>query len=124
MTPQAGPLDLASASLEQDGTELQLTVTTRGEWKPSQLDTRNLSAGMWGEPVRNLRMRLNNWAGITLDQSASATDYFDESLQELVMRFQANNGLTVDGIAGARTQALLDAAVASAGTPLLSAAVR
>jgi hypothetical protein len=38
--PQAGPLDLASASLGQDGTELQLTVTTRGRWKPGQLDHR------------------------------------------------------------------------------------
>ena len=38
--PQAGPLDLASASLGQEGTELQLEVTTRGAWKPSQLDHR------------------------------------------------------------------------------------
>jgi hypothetical protein len=38
--PQAGPLDLASASLGQDGTELELTVTTRGKWKPRQLDHR------------------------------------------------------------------------------------
>ncbi|WP_028064802.1 SGNH hydrolase domain-containing protein [Solirubrobacter soli] len=37
---QAGPLDLASASLGQDGTELVLTVTTRGAFKPKQLDHR------------------------------------------------------------------------------------
>ncbi|MDA0162790.1 SGNH hydrolase domain-containing protein [Solirubrobacter ginsenosidimutans] len=38
--PQAGPLDLASASLGQDGTNLTLTIKTRGEWKPQQLDHR------------------------------------------------------------------------------------
>jgi murein L,D-transpeptidase YcbB/YkuD len=38
------------------------------------------------------------------------------------MRFQATHGLAVDGIAGVRTQALLDSAVAGDGTPLLSAA--
>ena len=36
---QAGPLDLASASLGQDGTELQLTIKTRGEFKAKQLTT-------------------------------------------------------------------------------------
>jgi SGNH domain (fused to AT3 domains) len=38
--PQAGPLDLASASLGQDGTELTLTIKTRGQWKAKQLDHR------------------------------------------------------------------------------------
>jgi hypothetical protein len=38
--PQAGPLDLASASLGQDGTELQLKVVTRGTWRAKQLDHR------------------------------------------------------------------------------------
>jgi len=37
---QAGPLDLASASLGQDGTELQLTIRTRGEFKAKQLTPR------------------------------------------------------------------------------------
>ena len=40
VTPQAGPLDLASASLGQDGTELQLTITTRGALDPRALDHR------------------------------------------------------------------------------------
>ena len=38
--PQAGPLDLVSASLGQDGTELQLTIKTRGGWGAEQLDHR------------------------------------------------------------------------------------
>jgi len=89
-------------------------------WKPSHLDTRNLSLGTWGEPVLNLRARLNAWAGLSAE--AADPEYFDEALQDLVMRFQSSNDLVVDGIAGVRTQALLDAAVAEAGTPLLSAA--
>jgi general secretion pathway protein A len=92
-------------------------------WKPPQLDTRNLSVGAWGEPVRNLRTRLNAWAGI-VDAGTFEPDYFDEELRELVMRFQAHHGISVDGIAGVRTQALLDSAVAGEGTPLLSVAAR
>jgi hypothetical protein len=38
--PQAGPLDLASASLGQDGTEIGLEITTRGQWKPKRLGHR------------------------------------------------------------------------------------
>jgi general secretion pathway protein A len=90
-------------------------------WKPPQLDTRNLAMGSWGEPVRNLRMRLYAWAGVT-DDLLPLPDYFDEDLREMVMRFQASHGIVVDGIAGVRTQALLDSAVAGEGTPLLSAA--
>jgi general secretion pathway protein A len=78
-------------------------------WKPSQLDTRNLSAGMWGEPVRNLRLRLYGWAGVAPDQSASPPDYFDEELQELVMRFQANMAPSLaDEVIGRRLAATAD----------------
>ena len=43
--PQSGPLDIASASLGQDGTELQLEITTRGgPWETSQLHHRGPSA--------------------------------------------------------------------------------
>ena len=42
-------------------------------------------------------------------------------LHDLVVRFQADHGLVVDGIAGAHTQAVLDAVLAGPGTPLLSA---
>jgi general secretion pathway protein A len=90
-------------------------------WKPPLPEPRNLRLGMAGEPVRSLRARLNAWAGLTED-AAPLPEVFDENLQQLVIRFQAGNGLAIDGVAGARTQALLDAAVAGAGTPLLSAA--
>jgi general secretion pathway protein A len=88
-------------------------------WRPPQLDTRSLALGTQGEPVRVLRQRLSQWAGRPPETDVS--DVFDESLRELVMQFQRRSGLIADGIAGTRTQALLDAAVASTDSPLLSA---
>src|SRR3954452_2191174 len=41
-SPQAGPLDLASASLGQDGTELQLKITTRGAFDARRLGGKRL----------------------------------------------------------------------------------
>jgi general secretion pathway protein A len=89
-------------------------------WRPPQLDTRSLTLGTQGEPVRVLRQRLQQWAG--QPPQIDASDVFDQSLRDLVMQFQRRSGLTADGIAGTRTQALLDAALASADSPLLSAA--
>src|SRR5688572_5922705 len=40
VSPHAGPLDLASASLGQRGTKLELVVETRGRWRPEQLSHR------------------------------------------------------------------------------------
>ena len=66
-----------------------------------------------------LRQRLRQWAGLSPDGGSS--DFFDASLESLVQQFQRQNGLAVDGIAGSQTQALLDAALAQSGTPLLAA---
>jgi general secretion pathway protein A len=90
-------------------------------WKPPQLDTRSLMIGMQGEPVRALRQRLRQWAGLAPEPAAA--DVFDEPLQSLVIQFQRRNGLAADGVAGTQTQALLDAALSSTDTPLLSAVV-
>ncbi len=90
-------------------------------WKPQQLDVRSLSLGMSGEPVQALRQRLQQWAGVVPDSVPS--DTFDDSLRELVLQFQRGNGLIADGVAGARTQAQLDARFATVGTPMLTAVV-
>jgi general secretion pathway protein A len=89
-------------------------------WRPPQLDTRSLALGNQGEPVRVLRQRLRQWAGQPAEVEPS--DVFDESLRDLIIQFQRRSGLVADGIAGTRTQALLDAALASTDSPLLSAA--
>lgn len=87
-------------------------------WKPGSLDTRPLSLGMKGEPVRQLRARLASWQGQPVDKGGSA--YYDESLQTRVRQFQQAIGLPVDGIAGLQTQAMLDAALPQPGTPVLN----
>ncbi|MEJ0099778.1 MAG: AAA family ATPase [Pseudomonadota bacterium] len=89
-------------------------------WKPAQLDTRSLSMGMEGAPVLALRQRLQQWANAPAE--TGMPEVFDESLRQLVLQFQQRNGLITDGVAGTRTQALLDAQFATADTPQLTVA--
>ncbi|HVS77456.1 MAG TPA: peptidoglycan-binding domain-containing protein, partial [Steroidobacteraceae bacterium] len=46
-----------------------------------------------------------------------ASDVYDASLTSLVRQFQRNHRLTVDGIAGVKTQVALAGALAGAGPP-------
>ena len=86
-------------------------------WKPSALDTRALTVGMQGPAVQELRTRLARWRGV----APKANDKYDAALQKQVRDLQRQFGLKDDGIAGATTQAVLDAAVPGEGTPLLAA---
>jgi general secretion pathway protein A len=86
-------------------------------WRPGGKDIRDLSAGMRGAPVRQLREQLNRWSGG--GSSASTSDEYDGSLVQLVEQFQRANRLTVDGIAGIETQVALDAVLAAPDSPLL-----
>ena len=56
-----------------------------------------------------------------LPPESPAGDFYDAALETLVQQFQRQHGLAVDGIAGQQTQALLDAVLPDAGTPLLAA---
>jgi general secretion pathway protein A len=85
-------------------------------WRPGGKDIRDLSAGMRGAPVRQLREQLNRWSG---GNNASTSDEYDGSLVKLVEQFQRANRLTVDGIAGIETQVALDAVLAAPDSPLL-----
>jgi general secretion pathway protein A len=91
-------------------------------WKPPQPDLPELTLGGRGDAVRQLRQRLQQWAGVAPDQNGS--ELFDEPLRQLVLQFQRSSGLTADGVAGSRTQALLDARLAAPGTPLLSVTMK
>jgi general secretion pathway protein A len=86
-------------------------------WRPGGKDIRDLSAGMRGAPVRQLREQLNRWSGG--GGNASTSDEYDGSLVKLVEQFQRANRLTVDGIAGIETQVALDAVLAAPDSPLL-----
>jgi len=86
-------------------------------WRPGARDVRDLSAGMRGAPVRQLREQLNRWSGA--GSNASTSDAYDGSLVQLVEQFQRANRLAVDGIAGIETQVALDAVLATPDSPLL-----
>lgn len=65
---------------------------------------RNLKNGMRGEDVIELKKLLINKGyhdGITIDTSTSKN--FGPATKKLVKQFQADNGLTVDGVAGKQT---------------------
>jgi len=89
-------------------------------WRPQAAPVQTLSAGMRGASVRWLRNSLEKVEGIS--ESSPATDVYDASLTSLVRHFQRNHRLTVDGVAGVRTQVALAGALASPGSPLLTAA--
>jgi general secretion pathway protein A len=88
-------------------------------WKPKTPRTRQLSVGMRGDEVRWLRQSLERVQGVTAGQEVS--DVFDAELSQLVMEFQRQHRLAVDGIAGIQTQIVLASAVAGPDSPLLSA---
>ena len=89
-------------------------------WRPQADPVQTLSAGMRGAGVRWLRSSLDKLAGIS--DPTPPSDVYDASLAGLVRQFQRNHRLTVDGIAGIRTQVALAGALASPGSPLLTAA--
>jgi len=86
-------------------------------WHPVSNDVRDLSAGMRGWQVRQLRAQLDHWSGAAT--GTGANDEYDASLVQLVEQFQRANRLQVDGIAGIETQVALDSALATPDSPLL-----
>jgi len=86
-------------------------------WRPGVSGAHDLSAGMRGRPVRQLREQLARWRGESPD--AQAGDEFDASLLQQVEQFQRANHLSVDGVAGLETQLALDGALADQETPVL-----
>jgi general secretion pathway protein A len=88
-------------------------------WRPGTQTVKPLSVGMRGDEVRWLRQSLQRLQGVTAQ--ASVSDVYDSDLSRLVMDFQRQHRLTVDGIAGVQTQMVLASAVATSDSPLLSA---
>jgi general secretion pathway protein A len=88
-------------------------------WRPEAAPVQTLSTGMRGAGVLRLRSSLERLEGIA---DPAPSDLYDAGLASLVRRFQRSHRLTVDGIAGIRTQVALAGAVAGPGSPLLTAA--
>jgi len=88
-------------------------------WRPEAAPVHTLSPGMSGNGVLRLRRSLEKLAGVP--DPGSPSNVYDASLTSLVRQFQRNHRLTVDGVAGVRTQVALAGALASPGSPLLTA---
>lgn len=87
-------------------------------WRPAFQPVRSLSYGMRGPEVRSLAELLQQAAGS--HSRAPLGDQYDSALQSAVRAFQRRHRLTVDGIAGVRTQMVLDAVADTRDVPLLN----
>ena len=88
-------------------------------WRPPTGTAIALGPGSEGDDVAWLR---NSLAAI--DGSYASTDsqseVFDAELEQLVMSFQRDHRLDVDGLAGQQTQIIINSLLAVEGTPRLS----
>ncbi len=87
-------------------------------WRPVVAGGRDLAPGTRGEDVRWLRQSLAAIRDVPL--SGASSDLYDSELEAWVREFQSARRLTVDGIAGARTQIAIRTNLGLADTPLLS----
>jgi len=88
-------------------------------WRPSIPLAKQLSLGMRGDEVRWLREALSQLEGTPVN--TPRPEVFDATLVRLVEDFQRSRRLTADGIAGVKTQLVLDSALGAPGTPTLDA---
>ena len=89
-------------------------------WRPDAHAPHPLAPGMSGSGVMWLRAQL---ASLQLIHDSGSPQY-DAELTSAVKRFQAEQHMQVDGIAGEETLVRLSTALAAAGTPLLAAGGR
>jgi len=88
-------------------------------WRPPGGAPLSLSPGSRGAEVVWLRQSLAN-----IDDSyvsnAIDSDEYDSNLQNIVRRFQRDNRLDVDGLAGQQTIILVNSLLGADGTPRLT----
>jgi general secretion pathway protein A len=88
-------------------------------WRPPGGTTLAISPGMQNESVRWLRQSL---AALDSDYQPQAadSDFFDEGLQQQLTAFQRQHRLEADGLAGQKTQIIINSLLAQDGTPRLT----
>ncbi|MCG8370856.1 MAG: AAA family ATPase [Proteobacteria bacterium] len=88
-------------------------------WRPPTESSGSIGPGSTGPAVAWLRNSLaaidGRYAG-----TAARPEVFDGELERIVRRFQREHRLEVDGLAGQRTQIIINSRLAVAGTPRLS----
>ncbi len=88
-------------------------------WQPPPMGSGVIGHSASREAVRWLRKLLSQVPGLGVNDSGSGV--FDRGLEDAVRRFQEQQGIAVDGIAGSRTLIRLHNAVAMPGIPRLTA---
>ena len=88
-------------------------------WRPPSGTPVVISPGMQNEDVRWLRQSL---AALDSGYQPQATDsdYFDDGLQQQLLAFQRGHRLAADGLAGQKTQIIINSLLALDDTPRLS----
>jgi general secretion pathway protein A len=89
-------------------------------WRPPNGSAEAISPGMQNENVRWLRQSLAE-IDTNYQPQTSAPDYFDTELEQQLIAFQRQNRLDADGLAGQKTQIIVNSLLAADGTPKLSA---
>jgi general secretion pathway protein A len=89
-------------------------------WRPPGGTPVAISPGMRNENVRWLRQSLAALDSNYQPQPADS-DFFDDGLQQQLIAFQRQHRLEADGLAGQKTQIIINSLMAVDGTPRLSA---
>lgn len=87
-------------------------------WKTPPVRSRVISRGMQGADVAWLRARLNALDGQRTD--GPVPDVYDPSMEQRIVTFQRNHGLTPDGLVGEETLLQLALATREPNVPTLS----
>ena len=90
-------------------------------WRPPGGTPVAISPGMQNENVRWLRQSLSTLDSNYQPQPADS-DFFDDGLQQQLMTFQRQHRLESDGLAGQKTQIIINSLLAVDGRPRLSIA--
>lgn len=104
-----------------DALKAHWTGRFRMVWR-ADAGVRLIRPGSVGNAVVWLRDRLDRIDGHNPDARAGkSSPVYDHALGNRLKQFQKSHGLTADGIAGPRTQMMLNGSIASPGTPALAA---
>ena len=122
-------LNADSAEVSFGGTQMTFSIDAISEfwfgqfmliWRPPNGSAEAISPGMQNENVRWLRQSMAE-INTNYRPQTSAPDYFDTELEQQLIAFQRQNRLDADGLAGQKTQIIINSLLASDGTPKLSA---
>ena len=121
-------IDEEHATLDHDGQAVRVPIALLDErwsgdylilWRPPPFNGTVIGRGSGADAVAWLRERIAALPGASIDAKPAR---YDAALTEAVKRFQSEQGLSVDGVAGPHTLILLNNVLSSADVPRLTQA--